>query len=170
MRSYVALLRAVNVGGTGKLPMEDLRAMCEDLGFTQVKTYIASGNVVFRSALHEAGIKAALDTKLQEYAGKKVGVLIRSAEEIADIVKANPFSAEPGNRVVGIFVDEALPQDTLAQAAGRHDEQLMLGKRAIYVFYPGGQGVSRLRIPAAVTGTARNMNTIARLAEMAAAL
>ena len=54
MTKYVALLRAVNVGGTGKLPMAELRAMCESIGFAKVRTYIASGNVVFESELHEA--------------------------------------------------------------------------------------------------------------------
>jgi uncharacterized protein (DUF1697 family) len=64
MSSYIALLRAVNVGGTGKLPMTELKTMCERAGFTQVKTYIASGNVVFQSKLSEAKVKLALDAAL----------------------------------------------------------------------------------------------------------
>ena len=59
MSVYIALLRAVNVGGTGKLPMAELKAFCEELGFTKVRTYIASGNVVFESAKSEKAIKAA---------------------------------------------------------------------------------------------------------------
>ena len=69
MTAYVALLRAVNVGGTGKLAMTELAAMCADAGFTDVKTYIASGNVVFRSSLPEAQVRAALDKRLEAYAG-----------------------------------------------------------------------------------------------------
>ena len=61
MTAYVALLRAVNVGGTGKLAMTDLAAMCKDAGFRQVKTYIASGNVIFTSAKSETTVKAALE-------------------------------------------------------------------------------------------------------------
>jgi len=168
MQSYVALLRAVNVGGTGKLPMSDLKAMCEDLGFTRVQTYIASGNVVFRCGFDEAAVRSALNDRLCAYAGKPVGVLVRTAAEMADVVARNPFATEAGNRTVAIFVDETLSPDALAQATGRTSEKLSLGVREIFVFYPDGQGVSRLRIPAASAGTARNMNTVAKLADMAA--
>ena len=74
MPRYVALLRAVNVGGTGKLPMTELTAMCLDAGFADVQTYIASGNVVFSSKLGAAKVKAALEQRLHAYAGKPVGV------------------------------------------------------------------------------------------------
>ena len=80
MNAYVALLRAVNVGGTGKLPMSDLKALCERAGFLGVRTYIASGNVVFESRMSEAQVKAALESALEEYAGKPVGVLVRTAD------------------------------------------------------------------------------------------
>src|ERR1700733_2900171 len=96
MTHYVALLRAVNVGGTGKLPMTELRAMCESLGFTNVRTYIASGNVVFASKLSEKSVKAKLEGCLEAYAGKPVGVLVRTGAEVAAALDANPFkSAEP---------------------------------------------------------------------------
>ena len=85
MTSYVALLRAVNVGGTGKLPMSDLKSMCEKAGFARVRTYIASGNVVFGSDLTEAGVKATLEAALAAYAGKPVGVLVRTAAEMAEV-------------------------------------------------------------------------------------
>ncbi|QWT19828.1 DUF1697 domain-containing protein [Bacillus sp. NP157] len=64
MPAFIALLRAVNVGGTGKLPMAELKAMCEAEGFLAVKTYIASGNVVFTSTLKEKAVKAALEARL----------------------------------------------------------------------------------------------------------
>jgi uncharacterized protein (DUF1697 family) len=73
MTSYVALLRAVNVGGTGKLPMTELRAMCEGCGFKDVRTYIASRNVVFKANLDEAAVQAELEPALQSYAGKPWG-------------------------------------------------------------------------------------------------
>src|SRR5882757_1229406 len=78
MGAFVALLRAVNVGGTGKLPMGELKAMCEELGFGAVRTYIASGNVVFTSRVSESAIKSALEKRLATYAGKPVGVMERS--------------------------------------------------------------------------------------------
>ncbi|WP_296661977.1 DUF1697 domain-containing protein [Paraburkholderia sp.] len=168
MHHYAALLRAVNVGGTGKLSMAELRAMCEQLGFANVRTYIASGNVVFESALAEADIKAALERTLKAYAGKPVGVLVRTGKELAAIVDANPFASAQPDRTVAIFLDAAPPANTLATVSGINTEEIALGKREIYVHYPDGIARSKLKIPAARTGTARNMNTIARLAELTA--
>jgi uncharacterized protein (DUF1697 family) len=169
MHSYVALLRAVNVGGTGKLPMAELRAMCEQAGFADARTYIASGNVVFRSALVEHAVATALESRLAAYVGKPVGVLVRTAAEMAAVLAANPFPDAPGNRVVAIFLDTPPPADALAHASGCRDEALALGRREIYVHYGSGMADSRLRIPAAKAGTARNINTVARLAAMASA-
>lgn len=171
MTAYVALLRAVNVGGTGKLPMAELTAMCERAGFDRVKTYIASGNVVFTSGKSEAAVKAALEKAMHDYAGKPVGVMVRTAGEMAAIAKANPFPKAPGNRVVAILLDDAPPKNAADEARHVDGEEIALGKREIYVRYTDhGMAGSKLVIPAAKTGTARNMNTVAKLAEMAAAL
>ncbi len=167
MKTFVALLRAVNVGGTGKLPMSELKAMCEAAGFAEVRTFIASGNVIFRSGKSEAEIKAALDASLRVFAGKPVGVLVRTAAELAAVLRANPFPEAAPNRTVAIFLDQPPPATTLAEIAGRAGEDVRLGKREIYVHYPAGIGKSKLRIPAAVDGTARNMNTIAKLTALA---
>jgi uncharacterized protein (DUF1697 family) len=170
MQAFIALLRAVNVGGTGKLPMTELKAMCEAAGFNSVKTYIASGNVVFKSPKSEAQVKAKLEAALAAYAGKPVGVIVRTAPEMATVHAANPFHGLPGNRTVAIFLDQQPPKDALGNVAGQAREELALGRREIYGYYPDGQGDSKLRIPAAKNGTARNMNTVAKLAEMAGAL
>lgn len=167
MTIHFALLRAVNVGGTGKLPMSDLKAMCEDLGFGSVRTHIASGNVVFESDLSEADIKAALEARLESYASKPVGVLVRNAGEIAAVLAGNPFSDKAPKYTVAIFLDAPLPTDTLEGISGQKDEEIRLGRREIYVHYPSGQGKSKLKIRAAASGTARNMNTVARLVDMA---
>jgi uncharacterized protein (DUF1697 family) len=168
--SFVALLRAVNVGGTGKLPMSELKAMCEELGFAAVRTYIASGNVVFTSRKSEAAIKSALEKRLETYARKPVGVVVRSAAEMAKVTADNPFPDKATNRTVAIFLDKAPPKDTLDGVRGRKDEEIKLGRREIYVHYGQGMGTSKLVIPAAKAGTARNMNTVATLAKMAAEL
>ncbi|WP_454634007.1 DUF1697 domain-containing protein [Bradyrhizobium cenepequi] len=168
MPTYIALLRAVNVGGTGKLPMTELKAICVAEGFASVQTYIASGNVVFDSELPAAKVKAALEPRLQAYAGRPVGVVIRTAEEMAAVLKANPFPKAPPNWTVAIFLDKAPPADALAAIRGRQDEEVRLGKREIYVAYGSGMGRSKLKIPAATNGTARNINTIAKLVELAA--
>ena len=167
MTKFVALLRAVNVGGTGKLPMTELKAMCEAAGFEGVRTYIASGNVVFSSAATETQVKAKLEAALLAYAGKPVAVAVRTGAEMAAVLKANPFSRAAPNRTVAIFLDAAPSADALDLVTGRKDEETALGRREIYVHYGEGMGQSKLKIPAAKTGTARNMNTVAKLAEWA---
>ena len=170
LNAYIALLRAVNVGGTGKLPMSELKSMCEALGFQSVRTYIASGNAVFQSAKSEAQVKAALESALAKYANKPVGVLIRSAAEMAAVLAENPFQQMPGNRTHAHFLDKPPVADALQTVSNSAGEELRLGQREIYVYYPDGMGESKLKIPAAKNGTARNMNTVAKLAEIAASL
>ena len=168
MATYIALLRAVNVGGTGKLPMATLVKMCETSGFTQVRTHIASGNVMFGSRLGERKVKSLLERSLADHAGKPVGVAVRTAGEMAAVLAANPFRTAPPNRTVAIFLDEAPPAAALEEVRGRRTERLALGRREIYVAYGDGMADSKLVIPAARAGTARNINTIAKLAAMAA--
>jgi uncharacterized protein (DUF1697 family) len=169
MPTYIALLRAVNVGGTGKLPMAELEAMCVAEGFTQVRTYIASGNVVFVSDQPESMVKAALETRLCAYAGRSVGVVVRTADEMAAVLASNPFPDAPRNWTVAFFLDGPPPKHALDDIRGRKDEDIGLGEREIYVAYGAGMGRSKLKIPAAASGTARNINTIAKLVQLAAA-
>lgn len=170
MMTYIALLRAVNVGGTGKLPMAVLKAMCIELGFANVRTYIASGNVVFQSKLAEKKVKAALEARLEIYAGKAVGVLIRTAAEMTAVLANSPFPKAAPNRCVAIFLDEPPAANAMEGIAGRNGEEIARGLRELYVHYGDGMADSKLRIPAATNGTARNMNTVAKLAEMAKTL
>jgi uncharacterized protein (DUF1697 family) len=79
MAIYIALLRAVNVGSTGKLPMADLKAICADAGFSRIETYIASGNVVLECNKAAAKVQSELQARLRAFAGKTVGVLVRTA-------------------------------------------------------------------------------------------
>ncbi|HKC02022.1 MAG TPA: DUF1697 domain-containing protein [Sphingomicrobium sp.] len=166
MTAYVALLRAVNVGGR-KLVMAELKAVADKLGFDGARTYIASGNLLFTSSDSESNVKSALEAALIDHMGKTVGVMVRTAKKMAAVAKANPFASEPGSRVVAIFLDEAPPADAAQMAKNVADERIALGTREIYVHYPSGQGQSKLRIPAATAGTARNMNTVEKLAELA---
>jgi uncharacterized protein (DUF1697 family) len=168
MAAYVALLRAVNVGGTGKLSMSDLKELAEKAGCRKIRTYIASGNLVFESRMTETEVKTALETALAAHAGKPVGVLIRTAAEMAEVLASNPFPDAPPSRTVAIFLDEPPPGDALERITGRDDEEVRLGRREIYVRYGENMGRSRLKIPAAKAGTARNINTVSRLADMSA--
>src|SRR5262245_38093605 len=104
MTAYVALLRAINVGGTGKLDMADLRSICEGCGFTDVTTYIQSGNVVFKSKRSESSVQKLLEQSLTEKMGKPVGVLVRSSEELSGVLDNNPFPEAPPNRLIVYFL------------------------------------------------------------------
>jgi uncharacterized protein (DUF1697 family) len=170
MAAVIALLRAVNVGGTGKLPMAELRAMCIAEGYLKVQTYIASGNVIFETKALPTKVKAALEARLSTFAGKSVGVMVRTADEMNAVLKSNPFPKAAPNRNVVIFLDQPPKPDALDDLKHLKDEELRLGVREIYVNYGEGMRDSKLVIPAAKFGTARNMNTVAKLAELAADL
>jgi uncharacterized protein (DUF1697 family) len=163
---FVALIRAVNVGGR-QLKMADLKRIAEELKLGSPRTYIASGNLLFTSKKSERALKSALEKALGKHWGVTVDVLIRTAEEMAAAVKGNPFSDESGSHVAAIFLDEPPPADALDGAKGVADERMALGAREIYVHYLSGMGRSKLRIAAAASGTARNMNTVTKLAQLA---
>jgi uncharacterized protein (DUF1697 family) len=167
MKTYVCLLRAVNVGGTGNLPMAELKATCARIGGNNVRTYIASGNALLDSSKSEGQVKQALEAELERYAGKPIGVAVRTAKELAAVLAGNPFPDAPPDKTVAIFLDAAPPKSALDGIKGASREEVRLGKREFYVHYPDGQGRSKLKIPGAAAGTARNMNTIAKLVEMA---
>jgi uncharacterized protein (DUF1697 family) len=168
--TYIALLRAVNVGGTGKLPMPTLIEICKDAGFKNTKTHIASGNAVFNSGFAERKVQSLLEAGLQKYAGKPVGVVIRTSAEMAAVLAANPFARGAPNRTVAIFLAAAPAKDALSTISGQRHEEMALGVREIYVHYGDGMASTKLKIPAAKLGTARNMNTVAKLANIAAEL
>ncbi len=169
MATHIALLRAVNVGGTGKLPMAKLKTMCVKAGFENVQTYIASGNVLLDSERKAATIKTTLEGALEAYAGKPVGVFVLNQSDLVDIRDANPFSQAPGNRVMVTFMDGPVSEQILEGVKNRKNEDIRLGGSVLYTYYPDGMRQSKLIIPAAKTGTSRNMNTVTKLAELAAA-
>jgi uncharacterized protein (DUF1697 family) len=166
MTSYAALLRAINVGGTGTLLMKDLIALCEASGLLDVATYIQSGNVVFTSRLSEAAIATTLERALAAKVGKPVGVLIRTADELASIAKRNPFKAAAPNRVVVFLLPKAPARAAIEAVVIPAREEVRADGREVFVHYPDGQGRSKLKLPFADVGTGRNLNTINTLAEM----
>jgi uncharacterized protein (DUF1697 family) len=170
MTAYVALLRAVNVSGTGKLPLSDLKAIGEACGFDQCRTFIASGNLLFVSNLGEAEAQQRIATRIEEYFGRAVPVHVRSAAEMAEAVGSNPFGDRPGNRVVALFASEKPTQAAIDAATGINGERLALGPRLIYICYGDGMADSKLKLPAMRDGTARNMNSVAKIAELLAGM
>lgn len=167
---FVALLRAINVGGTGKIAMSDLRNLCEEAGFKDCKTYIQSGNVLFRSTASEATVKSKLEKTLTAHFGKQAAAFVRTRAELQAIIKANPFKSAEANRVLVVFLDEALPKDVLKGLKIPGREKVQVEGREVYVHYPDGMGKSKLRLTFAQDGTGRNMNTVVKLAALAAEL
>jgi len=167
MTGWVALLRAVNVGGNNKIPMAELAALGWRLGLHGARTYIASGNLIFSSAMGEEELKKLIEDAIQAEFGTRIGVLVRSAAELADTVACCPWPDRPGNRVMVLFTDDV---PTLEGVRHQTGEVLALGKREIFIDYGEGMAGSKLVIPVSKTGTARNMNTVRKLAELAVAL
>jgi uncharacterized protein (DUF1697 family) len=176
MAMFIALLRAINVGKR-QVPMKDLKALAEKIGFEEVQTYIASGNLVFAAEGKAEAIEAKLEAALAERFGFKVDVVARGAREWAKILAANPLAeqskAEP-NRVM-LLLSKAKPAaDAAARiaAAGQADEVVKAAGGALWVHYPAGQGTSKIT-PVLVDKacgsptTARNVRTLEKLAEMA---
>jgi uncharacterized protein (DUF1697 family) len=170
MWSYVALLRGVNVLGSAPLRMRDLVCLCEEAGHSNVRTFIASGNAVFRSSATEAEVRAGLETRLAGLAGKPIRVHVRRADEMQAVLRGNPWPQAPGSQAMAIFLDAPATPAMLEGVKNQApNEFLALGRRELYVWYGSGQGQSKMRIPAAQWGTARNMNTVAKLAALSAA-
>src|ERR671913_329897 len=128
--AYAALLRGINVGGV-KLLMTDLARLCERQGFACVKTYIASGNVVFTSTKTEATVRDALEASLAKHLRRPVPVLVRSAGELEATVAANPFPGVAGNRLLVFFLPDSPPKNVLAGVVAPHGEGLPVRDRAL---------------------------------------
>ena len=177
MGRFIAVLRAINVGGTGKLPMKDLKSACEDAGLLKVSTYIASGNLAFD---HDGPAEAAKDIVagiLRDRFGlTRNHTIIRTPEALAEAIGANPFAdaaEERPNRLLLHFLDGVPPEGAAeALAAWTGTERLHLSGDHLYADYPDGIADSKLTTPVLermlkVAGTARNWNTARKLLEMA---
>ncbi|MCX2724977.1 DUF1697 domain-containing protein [Roseibium salinum] len=167
MTVFVALLRAVNVGGTGKLPMADLRAIAERQGFRDVATYIQSGNLVFRTELTRQEAQARLEEALAAHFGRSADVFLRTAEELQSLSGRIPFADAAPNQVLITFLPEEASADALEHMIAPDGEQAAVLGSEIAVHFPNGMGRSKLKLPAVKPGTARNLNTVHKLLEMA---
>ena len=170
MSRRVALLRGVNLGGR-KVVMSQLRAACEEAGFTGVETLIASGNLVLGSKLKEAKLEKKLEAVILEDLGLKTDVFARTDSELKAIIAANPFkafaNANPSFLVVYFMRAKASAAEMEAMAkTALTGEEVRQGEGCLYIKFPKGQGVSKLKTPK--LGTARNWNTVTKLAAMAA--
>jgi uncharacterized protein (DUF1697 family) len=178
MTLHIALLRAVNVGGTAAVKMADLKAMAKDMGFTDVQTVLQSGNLVFRAAGgKDHALESRIEAELEKRFGLKTTVIVRSASAWAELVAGNPFEAEakadPSHLLVmPLNAEPVAGAETDLQAKIKGREEARVVGDAAYIVYPDGIGRSKLTIAVieralGVTGTARNWNTVMKLAALA---
>lgn len=172
MRTWIALLRGINVGGKNKLPMRDLVATLEGAGCQEVETYIQSGNAVFRSEEADGSLLAEeIRAAIGERFGFEPRVLVLGAEHLERVLRSNPFpEAEPEPKTLHVYFLAATPESPdLASleeiSAGR--ERFVLEGEALYLHAPDGLGRSRLAAKAerllGVPATARNWRTVRKL-------
>ena len=168
------LLRGINVGGSGKLAMVDLRAAAEGLGMTDVRTYIQSGNLVARWDRDPEAAGAELAIALRGLLDPPPAVLVRTGEQLRRTVEASPFrDVDDPSTVHFVFLDTDAA-DALAgfDAEPFAPEEVVPVGRELHLHLPGGMGRSRLataltRSGGAAEGTARGWRTVTRLADMA---
>jgi len=147
--------------------MGSLKSICQSIGFQNPRTYIASGNLAFESNEPQTSAQQKLENALTFGDNKPISVVMRSPDDISTMISANPFSDKPGNRVIVLMLDRDTSETDISSAKNRTNEELHLGNRAIFIYYPDGQGKSKLRLPAMTEGTARNMNTIEKVKALA---
>ncbi len=178
MPTGVAMVRGINVGGKNTLPMVRLRALCEGLGWTGVRTYIQSGNVAFRCdarSIGKAGTR--LEDAIETAMGFRPSVVVRSLDELRGVVWGNPFARTPGadgpRLLVMALAVVPSPAAAKAFAALRPEpEALRLIGREAYLHFPNGVAessipMSKIEKTLGVPGTVRNWNTIEKLIELA---
>ncbi|MBC2839811.1 DUF1697 domain-containing protein [Robiginitalea sp. SC105] len=171
MEQWIILLRGINVGGHHLVPMKELRTAMEAAGFSSVKTYIQSGNIVCRFAGRPEDI---LETLMERHFGFRPWVLVLSLAELRAVAEANPFREGAGKTVHFFFLegDPARMDRVLAQSLQAETEQFELRDNVFYLYAPEGIGRSRLagrigKVFPETRITARNRNTIEKLLDLA---
>lgn len=167
MKTYVAFLRGINVGGNTMLPMPELRSLCERIGFENVRTYIQSGNVIFESMLSPQELMKGLENALFRKWKKHIPLVVRTHSELEKIVSGNPFpNAKPEQIGVMLFATPVSKDFSFGVSTSGREEVVSAG-REVYIHYPDGMGRSKLKLPKqSQEGTVRNMNTITKLVQM----
>jgi uncharacterized protein (DUF1697 family) len=179
MPTYVILLRAVNVGGYGKLSMADLRKTLSSLGFKNVETYIQSGNAILDSNSPPEKVRLSVTNALQKLTGASVDVIIRTHDQLEKLIDGNPFAIEAvdGTRVhVAFLSGPAAPtaQGALKSIVRRYPDRrdrCHLAGNHIYFHFPDGAADTKFSGKAldkaiGAVGTGRNWNTVLKLHAM----
>jgi uncharacterized protein (DUF1697 family) len=181
MPTYIVLLRAVNVGGTGKLPMADFRALLIALGYKQVETYIQSGNAVFEASATAEKVTSAIAARLEKLLSAPVGVIVRTAEQMKRTIDRNPYAAEAAadySKVHAAFLagpagkEAVAALEAIVQKYPARRDRFLLDGETLYLHLPDGAGETKfsgktLDKALSVAATARNWNSVLKLYEMA---
>lgn len=174
MPVIIALLRGINVGGHKKVKMAELKSICEGLGLRDVRTHLQSGNVVFRTNRSD---RARLARELEAALSVESKVILRSADELRQVIAANPMVTEAASGPSHFIVTFLADKPTAAAMKSLHDayagpEKMQLRGAELYIHYGAGMGTSKLtnvliERKLGVSGTARNWNTVTRLIAIA---
>ncbi|MGH3057168.1 MAG: DUF1697 domain-containing protein [Gaiellaceae bacterium] len=175
-RTFVALLRGINLAGRNRVPMPELRSALESLGLEDVVTHIQSGNVVFRSRGGRAqGLTARIEGRIAEAFGIEVVVLLRTPAELTKVAGGNPFmcgGADP-SRLHVVFLSGKPTRKAAAELDPDRSplDEFRLAGREIYLHLPNGFGRSKLTVDdferrLGVAATARNWKTVTKLVEL----
>ncbi|MET9773617.1 DUF1697 domain-containing protein [Streptomyces sp. NPDC006367] len=179
-KTYAALLRGINVGGSRKVPMAELRALLESLGHDAVRTHLQSGQAVFTSGHgDEDSLAAELAQAVGEHFGFPVDVIVRDHAYLRSVVEDCPFPAADleARQLHVTYFSAPVTEDRFATVdrAAFLPEEFRLGDRALYLYAPDGLGRSRLaealsrpRVNKGVIATSRNWNTVVKLRELTA--
>ena len=178
MPVYIAMLRGINVSGQNIIRMEDLRRVCTGLGFRNVETYAQSGNVVFLTrAMPPSTLVDHTSAALRHDLGLSVLVLVKTLDEMGDVVAGNPFPRERGidlSKLHVTFLSSLVPRRVLKnlEALPKQSDRFYVGRREIYLYCPDGYGRTKLSNAAlekalSVGGTTRNWKTVTALLEIA---
>ena len=171
---HIALLRAINVGGNDKLPMQDLRAMFEDAGCADGRTYIQSGNVVFEaSAALARRIPDVVGGAIESRFGFRPPLVMRTAGELREVLRPHPFAEQASEHELlhVAFLADAPKRGARLDAARAPGDRFEVRGREVYLFYPSGSARSKLDNPylercLGTTSTMRNWRTVTRLGEL----
>ncbi|MEV7413824.1 DUF1697 domain-containing protein [Streptomyces sp. NPDC089919] len=178
-KTFVALLRGINVGGRRKVPMAQLRALLEGLGYDGVRTYLQSGNAVFTAAEPDAdAVRVELERAIEAEFGFAVPCVVVDGRYLRAVVAACPFPAAEleGKQLHATFLSRQPEPERLAglDPAAFAPEDFRLGDRVLYLYAPDGLGRSKLgealHRPAVLKGidwTSRNWNSVLALVELA---
>jgi uncharacterized protein (DUF1697 family) len=176
--TYVALLRAINVGAANRVSMAPLRAAFVGAGFDDAFTHIQSGNVIFTSSDDAGAVKRSVEKLIADEIGLKITAIIRTAKQLASIAKANPYigTTKDATSLYVAFLD-AVPDKksaTAFEALSFGEDEFVIRGTEVFLRYADGLGTSKLSNAViekklGVASTARNWNVTTKLAELAAA-